>query len=225
MDELLRRSVAHVLADDVATPVLDDASDHHLRRVLRVRAGELVTVTDGRGRWRACRAGAAGLEPDGDVIHVDATGALVTLAVAVPKGDRAEWLVQKCTEIGADRLVLLHAEHSVVRWSADRVERHLERLRRVMVEAALQSRRVWLPELAGPLPATEVLPGVVAAEPGGRPLTPADFTVAVGPEGGWSPAEVAAAESTVSLGPTVLRVETAAVVAVTRMVAFREELA
>ena len=95
----------------------------------------------------------------------------------------------------------------------------------VAAEAAMQSRRVWLPEVVGPLPAAEVLPGAVAAEPGGRPLTSTDHTVAVGPEGGWSPAELDAAESTVSLGPTVLRVETAAVVAVTRMVAHREQLA
>ncbi len=225
MDDVLRRSVAHVLVDDVTAPVVDGPTDHHLRRVLRVRDGEVVTVTDGRGRWRACRARADGLDADGDVMHVESAGPLVTLAVATPKGDRAEWLVQKCTEIGVDRIVLLRAEHSVVRWTGERADRHVDRLRRVMVEAAMQSRRVWLPELTGPLPAGQVLTDAVAAEPGGRPLTPADHTIAVGPEGGWSPAEITVAHDTVSLGPTVLRVETAAVVAVTRMVAHREAMA
>ncbi len=145
----------------------------------------------------------------------------VTIAVAPPKGDRLDWLVQKCTEIGVDRLVLVEAERSVVRWDAERTERQLDRLRRIAVEAALQSRRVWLPELAGPVPAAEVLGAGVAAEPGGRPLEPDDRTVAIGPEGGWSPSELEHACDQVSLGDTVLRVETAAVVAATLLICAR----
>ena len=52
MDEALRRSAAHVLVADVGQPVLDDGASHHLRRVLRLRDGAVVTVTDGAGRWR-----------------------------------------------------------------------------------------------------------------------------------------------------------------------------
>ena len=59
-----------------------------------------------------------------------------------------------------------------MRWDAERAERQLDRLRRVAAEAVLQSRRVWLPELVGPVPAAEVLPSAVAAEPDGRPLGP-----------------------------------------------------
>jgi len=80
---------------------------------------------------------------------------------------------------------------------------------------------VWLPELAGPVTATAVLPSAAVAESGGRPLGPADTTVAIGPEGGWSAAELAAAGARVALGPHVLRVETAAVVAAALMVALR----
>jgi 16S rRNA (uracil1498-N3)-methyltransferase len=217
VDEALRRAAAHVLVADVAAPVLDDTAGHHLRRVLRLRDGAVVTVTDGRGAWRACRLTSEGVEPDGPVAAV-APGPDVTVAVAPPKGDRLEWLVQKCTEVGVARLVLLDAERSVVRWDAERSVRQVERLRRVAAEASMQSRRVWLPEIRGPLPAGEVLAGAAIAEPGGRSVGPGDACIAVGPEGGWTAAEVGRAAARVSLGPHVLRVETAAVVAATLMV-------
>ena len=218
MDETLRRSAAHVLVADVAAPLLDEAATHHLRRVLRLRAGASVTVTDGAGAWRGCRLTTEGIEPDGPVTFA-APACDVTVAVAPPKGDRLEWLVQKCTEVGVARLVLLDAERSVVRWDAERAAMQLDRLRRIAVEAAMQSRRVWLPELTGPLPAGDVLAGAAIGEPGGRAIGPADACIAVGPEGGWTPAEVACARDRVTLGPHVLRVETAAVVAATLMVA------
>jgi len=218
VDEALRHSAAHVLVDDAAAPQLDDGARHHLRRVLRLRDGDVVTVTDGAGSWRPCRLGPDGLEPDGDVV-VTSPPRSVTVAVAPPKGDRLEWLVQKCTEVGVARLVLVDAERSVVRWDPDRATKQLDRLRRIAAEAALQSRRTWLPEVVGPCPAADVLPDAAVAEPGGRPVAPADACIAVGPEGGWSPGELARAADRVSLGPNVLRVETAAVVAATLMVA------
>jgi 16S rRNA (uracil1498-N3)-methyltransferase len=221
MDEALRRSAAHVLVADVAAPVLDDAAAHHLARVLRLRPGEPVTVTDGAGRWRCCEFGGDGIDPAGEVVVVAGPAPALTVAVAPPKGDRLEWLVAKCTEVGIDRLVLLDAEHSVVRWHGDRAERQRSRLRRVAVEAAMQSRRVWLPEITGPLPAVDVLPAAAAAEPGGRPVEAGDHTIAVGPEGGWSAKELEIAADVVALGPFVLRVETAAVAATALMVSLR----
>ena len=218
MDEALRRSAAHVLVADVAAPVLDDTATHHLRRVLRLRDGAIVSVTDGAGRWRPCRLAGESVAPDGEVGHV-AAGAPVTVAVAPPKGDRLEWLVQKCTEVGVARIVLVDATHSVVRWDVARAAKQLERLRRIAAEAAMQSRRVWLPVVDGPLPAPAVLAGATVAEPGGRPVVAGDTCIAVGPEGGWTPEEVALAGDRVGLGPHVLRVETAAVVAATLMVA------
>jgi 16S rRNA (uracil1498-N3)-methyltransferase len=224
MDEVLRRSAAHVLVADVADPVPADGAVHHLRRVLRLGDGDVVTVTDGAGSWRPCCLAGDGFELAGDVTVVDAPCSPVTIAVAPPKGDRLEWLVQKCTEIGVDHLVVLAAERSVVRWQGERAGRQLERLRRIAAEAATQSRRVWLPTVTGPVPAVEVLPGAVAAEPGGRPLAPTDPVVAIGPEGGWSPAELALAADGVSLSDTILRVETAAVVAATLMLSARAAL-
>jgi 16S rRNA (uracil1498-N3)-methyltransferase len=156
------------------------------------------------------------LEPVGSVVAVAPPEVPLTIAVAVPKADRPEWLVQKLTELGVDRIVFLHTERSVVRWDAERGAKHLVKLRRVAAEALEQSRRVWLPELAGPVPAATFLHAAVVAEPGGRPLTADDRTIAIGPEGGWTDAELAAASGAVDLGDGVLRVETAALAAAVR---------
>jgi 16S rRNA (uracil1498-N3)-methyltransferase len=215
----LRRAVAHVVVDDVDDPSLDEGSAHHLFRVLRVGDGELVTVTDGAGRWRECRAVAGGLEPAGPALGIERRPARLTVAVALPKADRPEWLVQKLTELGIDRIVLLHAERSVVRWEGERAQRHVGKLRRTAVEALQQSRGIWLPEIVGPVRSLDVLAGMVAAEPGGRLLAPTDREIAIGPEGGWTESELAAASDCVTLGPTVLRIETAAVAAGARIVA------
>jgi 16S rRNA (uracil1498-N3)-methyltransferase len=220
--EVLRGADAHVLVDDVHVPVLSDDDAHHVFRVLRVRAGETVTVTDGAGRWRACRAGDRAIEPSGDVVEVARRERPLTIACTIPKQDRPEWIVQKLTELGVDRIVLLHAERSVVRWNDERSARHLAKLRRVAAEALQQSRGVWLPEIDGPVAAVDVLPGAAAAEPGAAPIGPEHTMVAIGPEGGWSPTELAAAATTVSIGRTVLRVETAALVAAARIIMHAE---
>ncbi|MGI9051637.1 MAG: RsmE family RNA methyltransferase [Ilumatobacteraceae bacterium] len=224
VDDGLRRSTAHVRVDDVGAPEVDEATGRHLWRVLRVRDGAAVSITDGAGRWRTCRVAGSALEPTGEIVSVAPPATTVTVCAAVPKGERADWLVQKCSEVGVDRIVIVIAERSVVRWAEARVDRQLERLRRVAVEAALQSRRVWFPAIDGPVSAADVLPEAAVAEPGGRALRLGDAMVAVGPEGGWSPAELAAAADLVSLGPNVLRVETAAVVAAATMVAMRDSV-
>jgi 16S rRNA (uracil1498-N3)-methyltransferase len=209
----LRAAAAHVVVDDVELPELEDSTAHHLFRVLRVRDGDVVTVTDGRGSWRACRAMSGDVRPDSEVMPAPDRAVTSTVAFAIPKADRPEWIVQKLTEIGVARIVLLHAERSVVRWDGERADRHLDKLRRVAVEALEQSRGVWLPEIAGPVTAAEVLPVMAAAEPGARSLTRDDDAIAVGPEGGWSQSELALAADRIALTATVLRVETAALVA------------
>lgn len=214
---VLRRAAAHVLVDDVDTPLLPEPAAHHVFRVLRVAPGETVTVTDGVGRWRACRALTGGaVEPAGPVERVAAAERPLTIGVAVPKADRPEWIVQKLTELGVDRIVFLHAERSVVRWDAARADKHLTKLRRVAIEALEQSRRVWLPEVSGPRAAATFLPTAVVAEPGGRALSADDRTIAIGPEGGWTATELGVAHGAVDLGDAVLRVETAALAAAVR---------
>lgn len=202
---------------------------HHLVRVRRLRADETVTITDGQGRWRTARVTPSGLAPLGAVETEPVPSSQLELLVAVPKQDRPEWIVQKATELGVDRIVLLHADRSVVRWDAERAAKQLGRLRTVAAEALMQSRRVRLPEVVGPVPTALALEEdltsgstpVVLAEPGGRPLGPHDHRVAIGPEGGWSAAELALASTTVSLGEHVLRVETAAITACVLMQALR----
>ena len=214
---VLREAAAHVLVDDVEVVTLDDDRAHHVFRVLRIRDGEVVTVTDGCGGWRVCRAAGGVLVPDGPARREEPAGDRVRMAVAVPKRDRPEWIVQKLTELGVDEIVLLHADRSVVRWDEARADKHHRKLGKVMAEALQQSRGVWMPSLVGPVEASAVLHEFVVAEPGGRPFTDRDRAVAIGPEGGWSPAELAAAADRVGLGETVLRVETAALAAASRL--------
>ena len=169
---------------------------------------------------RAAGLAESALRPDGDPI-IEPTQPNLTIAAAIPKGDRAEWMVQKLTEVGVSDILLLHCDRSVVRWEGDRAERQLARARRVVKEAAMQSRRVWLPLVSGPVPCAHVLAmaDVAIAEPAG--VSPSALgwrpaTVAIGPEGGFSEAELAAPVARVALGDSVLRIETAAIVAAIR---------
>jgi 16S rRNA (uracil1498-N3)-methyltransferase len=131
--------------------------------------------------------------------------------------------VQKLTEIGVDRIVPLVAERTVVRWHGDRATKHETRLRKVAREAAMQSRRVWLPAVLPVTPVGSLVeePQVALAQFGGRPPDLARPTVLVGPEGGWTDAEVAAAAATTTLGAGVLRAETAALAAGVLLTALR----
>ena len=80
--ESLRRAAAHVLVDDVSAPALDEQSDHHVFRVLRVRDGEIVTVTDGAGGWRVCRAVRTAIEPDGEAQYEPASANPLTISIS-----------------------------------------------------------------------------------------------------------------------------------------------
>ena len=147
----------------------------------------------------------------------------LTVGLAPTKGDRPEWAVQKLTELSIDHIVILRTERSIIRWEGDRVAHHLERLRRIAREAAMQSRRSWLPTVEG-VHALADHPDAALADPGGRPLTLGDGVVLCGPEGGWSDDERAEARDRVGLGPAVLRAETAAVTAGALLAALRHGL-
>ncbi len=215
MNAALRTSAAHFAVDDLADPVLDEAGNHHLR-VVRLGDGDLVTVTDGLGRWRQCRVVAGLLEPAGEIIEEAESSVGIRLWCALPKQQRPEWIVQKATELGVAEITWLECDRSVVRWDERRRRHQLERHQRIAIEAALQSRRVRFPVVAGPIASRSILgtAGVVVADPDGRPIGPDDRKIAIGPEGGWSPGELEVPGDRVSLGPQVLRVETAAVAAV-----------
>jgi 16S rRNA (uracil1498-N3)-methyltransferase len=220
-------AAAQVFSSDLDQLKLSTEDLHHLSRVLRLHAGEEVIVADGAGSWRRT------VWADGAVLPVtdrqgpggDGQPAL-TVAFAPTKGERPEWVVQKLTELGIDRIVPLMSERSVVRWTGERGRSAVERLRRVAREAAGQCRRVWLPEI------TEVTEfaalaslgqggAVVLAQLSGDRPDVSQHVVAVGPEGGWSEAELAAGLPTVGFGLSVLRAETAAVTAGALMTSLR----
>jgi 16S rRNA (uracil1498-N3)-methyltransferase len=224
----LRDSVAHVFVDDLAAPILSDDDQHHLARVLRVRDGESVSASDGRGGWRLCQWRDGGLHGESDVHHVAAPTPRLGVAFVPVKGDRPEWVVQKLTEIGIDDIVVLApTRRAVVRWGDDK---HLRKLQVVAREAAMQSRRVWLPTVTGPVSLAEVcaLPGAAVADPAGEPLiaepSPATSLIIIGPEGGFDADEIAPTVRRVSLGDTVLRAETATLVAATLLANLRNRM-
>ncbi|MBI3862997.1 MAG: 16S rRNA (uracil(1498)-N(3))-methyltransferase [Planctomycetia bacterium] len=200
---------------------------HHLVRVLRIGVGQSVVLFDGHE-----------LEAPADVMDV-APGSVdltvheprksqtepaveLVLAAAVPKGDRFAWLIEKATELGVRRFVPLVTERSVVVPGAGK----LEKMRRTIIEASKQSRRTRLMDLAEPLEwkefaARELTAGpACVAHPSGAPFDIAPFraevraVAAVGPEGGFTDAELELATrrsaALVSLGPGILRIETAA---------------
>jgi 16S rRNA (uracil1498-N3)-methyltransferase len=215
---------AHVFVADVAAPALDDEDRHHLERVLRLRDGEEVTASDGRGGWRACAFVAGGtLRPVADVEHVPAPSPPITVAFALTKGEKPETAVQKLTELGVDRIVPFAAGRSVARWDGDRAARHVARLRKVAQEAAMQCRRAHLPVIdeVVDFAAAAALPGACLADAGGAPPSLDRPVILIGPEGGWTDDERGAGLPAVGLGAQVLRAETAAITAGALLAALR----
>ena len=240
-DPVLVAAAAMVFVPDLGAPRLDAESAHHLVDVLRLRPGELVVASDGSGSWVPCRVTAAAakgdarrrdpsalLELDGSVQVTPGTRPRLTVAFAPVKGDRPEWVVQKLTELGVDRIVPITTRRSVVHWEGDRATRVLERLSRVAREASSQSRRTRLPEI-GPVSSLAELAAPSGgtpslAHPGGPPPSLDRPVIAIGPEGGWDEDELARGLPTVGLGPTVLRAETAAIAAGTLLCGLRSVL-
>lgn len=212
---------AHVFVTDLDALVLSDADSHHLMRVLRLRDGEGVTLSDGAGRWRRGVIASGTVSADGDVITADRPSPLVSVGFALTKGDKPEFTVQKLCEIGVDRIVPIQAARSIVKWETGKAAKNVERWRSVARAAAMQSRRVWLPEVTDVV-APFALEGVAFAHPGGGAISLRHPFVAVGPEGGWTDDEVSGAPL-VDLGPTTLRAETASLAAAALLVGLRDQ--
>lgn len=221
----------HVFVDDLETLDLANADHHHLSTVLRLRYGDSLTASDGRGRWRTCTFEVP-LVAVGPIHESISPMWSITLCVALTKQAKPELAIQKATELGVDRLVLFAAERSVARWDANKRNKIWPRLERIIREAAMQSRQVALPTVEWCENLAEVVErfdgdqfGLAradfCAEPLAHRLESRNRAVAVGPEGGWTDAERAVLPAAVDLGPTVLRAETAAVVAAARMADLR----
>jgi 16S rRNA (uracil1498-N3)-methyltransferase len=218
---------AHAFVDDLDRPVLSAEDHHHLARVVRLRPGDPVTVSDGVGHWRAARLGTGlDLEAVGDVVADPRPAPPITVAFALVKGERPELTVQKLTELGVDRLIPFVAERGVVRWDATKTDRQAGRLADIARHAGMQCRRTWLPQIDRVATFAEVagLPGAALADLGGDAPSLRHPTVLVGPEGGWAPSERAAGLPRVRIGANVLRAETAAITIGALLSALRAEL-
>jgi 16S rRNA (uracil1498-N3)-methyltransferase len=220
MDEL-RRSSAHVFVEDISHPVLTDGDVHHLSRVLRLKNGEVITCSDGHGAWRVTHWKDGAVESVSEVVTEPERSISLTVAIAPVKGDKTDLTIEKLVEIGIDRIAILQPlERSVVRWASDKTSQVMDRYRRIALAAAMQSRRVYLPEIMGPVSLGALgVDAVAMAEPGGQASWDGVRTLVIGPEGGFSPNELASSLPTIDLGSTILRAETAAIVGASLMVA------
>ncbi|MBN1393440.1 MAG: 16S rRNA (uracil(1498)-N(3))-methyltransferase [Pirellulales bacterium] len=207
--------------------VLSGAEAHHLIHVMRAEPGMEVTLFDGGGDEFSARVESVGRsEAHLSILSrqrvVRESSIDVTLGVALPKGERQRWLVEKATELGVARIVPLLTDRTVARPN----EQTLTRLRRSVVEASKQCGRNRLMRIDAPqswpdfIAATVGEPNRLLAHPTPAKRPPPTvknhlkYVLAVGPEGGFSDAEAAAAAAAgwrlVDLGPRMLRVETAA---------------
>lgn len=194
---------------------------HKIRHVLRLRRGDGLALLPGDGRLLRCTLQGDDAELVATERPASEPARRVRLAVALSKPDALEAALRMATEVGAASYVLFPSARSVVRWSPQQVESKLERLRRIVREAAEVAYRTRLPEVSLASGLESVLEGEwwalsesESAPASWPPLGPAP-TVLVGPEGGWSPEESQKLQGReLSLGPRVLRVPTAAAVGV-----------
>jgi 16S rRNA (uracil1498-N3)-methyltransferase len=203
----------------------------HATRVLRIRPGEEITVSDGAGRVVRATVETAERDLVAEVtdrwIETPPRPAIWVFQ-AIPKTRKLDLVVQKLTELGVDVIRPFPAARSVSEWDARKSQTQTERLSSIARDAAKQSRRAWLPAVRPPEPLRGLdLPAftvVLDEEARTRmrwvlpPDPPETVGIVVGPEGGFDRSEVEALEArgatAVSLGPLVLRTETAALAAV-----------
>ncbi len=210
-----------------------DRSAHYLTRVLRISAGQPVCLFNGDGHDYAAEIVRPGKTRVIVAVNSRLPAALesnlrITVVQAVSRGERMDQTLQKCTELGVREFQPLFSERVEVRLRAEKLEKRMQHWQAVVVSACEQSGRAYVPRVLEPLEFGEWLgqpdPGfrIVLAPGASRPLAgmelPGQLEMAVGPEGGFSDVELelmaARKVQQVSLGPRVLRTETAAPAAV-----------
>ena len=224
---------------DEATASLSGNQAEHLIRVLRAQAGMEFDIVAGGRVWHAVIAGIAGDTVRFNLIaEEEADPALpITLLLSIFRFDRMEWAIEKVTELGADRIVPVVARRSE-KHLAQAAAGRAERWRRIALEASKQARRSDVLQVADPVSLKEAvrqehtavrlilaeqersttlhdaISGMLAGAADDIPA----LRMAIGPEGGWTAEEAALFDAEnwkpVSLGPRILRVETAAITAV-----------
>ncbi len=220
--------------------VLEDAEAHHCIDVLRLGVGARVVIFDGRGsevtaEITTVERGRAQLK-DLMSVKMEPLRCAITLAQAIPKGKNMELIVQKATELGVAKIVPLLSDRAVVQLGDDEIRKKRGKWHQIVIEAAKQCGQNWLPEVAEPVTPKKFfaefdryeLPLIASLQHDARGFkaTLADFReqhgrrpgsalMLIGPEGDFTPAETSSAKSAgcipVSLGPIVLRAETAAI--------------
>lgn len=218
-------------------PALDAGETHHALDVLRLQAGDRATIFNGQGaeatvEFASVEKGAVALRKISAAKSAPLACAL-TLGQAIPKGKNMDLIVEKATELGAAGIVPLLSERTVVKADADEALSKRDKWQRVAIEAAKQCGQNWLPTVAKPQTPKEFFQSgetwdlmliaslqpdsravkQVLAEAGTRQL--ARVLVLVGPEGDFTPAEINLAKNAgchpITLGPIILRTETAAI--------------
>jgi len=209
---------------------------NQIKNVLRLKPGSHVTVFDGSGRAFATIIDSAEHGTVQEISTPNVESKLhLTLVQSLPKGDKIELSLQKCTEIGVSEFIIAETSRTIPKIDAKKLPGRLHRWRSIVTEAAEQSGRVRVPKVSGILPFKEALKLTSdrtlrimpwECEPDRlfstmlRKMEAAEtMVIFIGPEGGFSDEEAAAAQesgaTTVSLGPRILRTETAAIVAST----------
>ena len=244
------RLIRVYVADDLrqeATAVLNGPAAGHVRRVLRLGPGDPLTLFNGDGwdypgRIMTLRGDRVELELDRRTRAVPESPLEVTLAQGLARGERMDIVLQKATELGVMRIVPVVTGRSVVRLDGERADRRLAHWQAVVIAACEQSGRARVPEVTAPLPLARWLDGLVGESstrillwPGaeralaGAVAAPGQVTLLVGPEGGLTDEERDAASragfDVRSLGPRILRTETAAIAALALLQAAAGDLA
>ena len=229
---------------DEESPVLPADAAKHLK-VLRPKDGEEIELFDGKGKWRVYsyasdREIASPLYATSQTSQTSQTSLSLTLFACVTKGSRWDWTVEKATELGVTRIVPVISERTIVRIPKGERAAKRERWMRIAEDAARQSDAKWLPEICEAVDFRDALPLVkettcfigALTNPPSPPLVRAieqsnnrtieHFSVFIGPEGDFTPEELAALmeiATPTSFGPTILRAETAAIYAVSVLAA------
>lgn len=223
--------------------VVPEPTAHYLRDVLRVTTGQIVEFFDGTGRYARARIQST-TPKSVEIAVVELgqseqneSPCQITLLQAIPKGDRWAWVIEKATELGVTRLIPLKTSRSVVDIPSGKGESKLERWQKIAASAARQSQRSVIPELSAQQdlkamlernPEDDTLRFVLHVDETARSLvdhlqqalepSPRAVELFIGPEGGFDDQEVEAMQRAgiipCSLGPRVLRSETAGVVAI-----------
>jgi 16S rRNA (uracil1498-N3)-methyltransferase len=219
-----------------STAQLEEDESRHCAQVLRLSAGDEITVFDGCGRSarasiRQVSKHAVSLEM-GEVTRTLAPSPAIILAQAVPKGKTIEWIIEKAVELGVSQIIPLVTRHTIVKYDAEEAIKKAEKWQKVALEACKQCGQNWLPQVLPPIDGRTFLESpregakiIASLAPGALPLkqliaestTATQVTVMIGPEGDFSTEETQlalhAGYRPATLGSLVLRSETAALYA------------